>query len=124
MRNYLDSKPTRVQASSPIHPVTLLLSLAVLTVVLLLLDQIGVLAPVRGRVERLLAPVAVQLSGLRDGAGQLWSNVGTAPQVRVTAEALRQEVQSLQATVVALEQVRVENNTLRQQLEIKAKESW
>jgi rod shape-determining protein MreC len=124
MRNYLDSKPTRVQSSSPFHPITLGLLLALLAVGLLLLDQMGMLGPVRGRVAQLLSPAAAGLARLRDGAGSLWTSVGAAPQLQATAEGLRRENSALQATVVALQQAQVENSTLRRQLALHDQYAW
>jgi rod shape-determining protein MreC len=122
MRNFLDSKPTRVQSGAPVHPALVALALLLLAVVLLLLDQMGVLAPLRGRVEQAISPVGGVIGGAREQAGGWLGGLGG--QAQAENAALRQQVASLQATVVALQQVEVQNSTLRQQLEIKQQNLW
>jgi rod shape-determining protein MreC len=122
MRNFLDSKPTRVQSGAPVHPALVALALLLLAVVLLLLDQMGVLAPLRGRVEQAISPVGGIIGGAREQAGGWLGGLGG--QAQAENAALRQQVASLQATVVALQQIEVQNSTLRQQLEIKQQNLW
>ena len=124
MRNYLDTKPTRAQASSPIHPLALGVTLFILASVLVLLDQIGVLAPVRGRIEQVLSPVAGALNRTRTSASDLWNDVGNSQQLQSRVESQQAQISALQATVVALQRDGADNTTLRQQLGIKERYSW
>ena len=124
MRNFLDSKPTRVQSGAPMHPALVVLALLLVAVVLLLLNQIGVLTPLRGRVAQVISPVGGALGRARDQAGSWLSGLPFGAQTQAENAALRGQVASLQATVVALQQVAVQNTTLRQQLEIKQQNAW
>lgn len=124
MRDYLDTKPRRVQSSSPIHPFTLGVGLFVITGVLLLLDYIGVLTPLRQRASELLSPVSAVLTGARERAGDWVTRVGETPNLGTTVEEQRKEIAALQATVIALQQAQVENATLRKQLAIREQQPW
>jgi rod shape-determining protein MreC len=124
MRNFLDSKPTRVQSGAPVHPALVALALLLLAVVLLLLDQMGMLGPFRGRVEQVVSPLGGAIGGAREQAVGWLGSLGLGGQAQAENAALRQQVASLQATVVALQQVEVQNSTLRQQLEIKQQNVW
>jgi rod shape-determining protein MreC len=119
MRNFLDSKSSRAQQSTPINPFALAVGLIVLACALLLMDRAGWLVPLRGRIEQVIGPTGGALGSVRQEAATIVQFGGAAEN-----EALRQQVSTLQATVVALQQVVVQNNTLRQQLAIRDQNPW
>lgn len=124
MRDYLDTKPRRVQSSAPIHPVTLGVLLVCITALLFFLDYIGLLTPMRERATQLISPVTTVLTGARDRTSDWFTTVGNTPSLGSTVEEQRKQIADLQATVVALQQAQVENTTLRKQLGIRDKQAW
>jgi rod shape-determining protein MreC len=124
MRDYLDTKPRRVQSNTPIHPVALGALLLFITGLLFILDYAGVLTPIRERATQLFNPVLATLNGAHDQTREWVSQVGSSSGLGATVEQQRKQIADLQATVVALQQVQVENNTLRKQLGISNQESW
>jgi len=131
MRDYIDDMHLKIRgrgehAESGTLRRSLLLALLLCAVAggLLWLDMRGTLTPVHGVAGRVLSPIAGVLSGVHNGAADVWYSVADLRGLREENAALRQEQSELEAEVIALERMRVENTRLRQQLEIQKQQPW
>lgn len=127
MRDYLDDRPIKLRrerSAAGRRPLALGLVLCALALLLLVLDQRGLLLPARGLLQQVFSPVALYLTGLRDGVGDLWSGIGELQHLREENAALRQELSQLKADQITWEQHRVELNNLRDQLAIQQRQPW
>lgn len=129
MRDYLDNHPLKLRGvgrslTIPQRPFLLTFILCVLAGGLLLLDQGGFLAPVRGLAEQALGPMAQRLTGMRDGITGIWSDIDNVQELREENKALKRKVGKLEADLIALGEVLVENAHLRQQLAIENRHPW
>jgi rod shape-determining protein MreC len=131
MRDYIDDLHLKIrgrgeQAASGTLRRSLLLALLLCAVAggLIWLDMRGTVTPLHGVVGRFMSPVAGVLSGVQNGATDIWNSVADLRDLRAENAALRQQQSEMQAEIIALERVRVENTRLRQQLEIQKQQPW
>jgi rod shape-determining protein MreC len=102
----------------------LFLSLVALTLLLLVLDELGVLVPVKGQALRLLTPAQRGLTRVRESVGSVWANVGGADELRQENEALRQQLAQKDDEILRLRTLEVENDRLLQSLGMKQSSGW
>ena len=125
MRTTFDSSPTRTR-SSGLNRLTLRLALLLIFAALLLimLDGVGVLAPVKGRAQAVLAPVERAMTqtrlALRSGVETM---LGT-PDLRRRVAELEREVGELRADNIRLQGLETENNQLKVELGVRQTYDW
>ncbi|MCX7789310.1 MAG: rod shape-determining protein MreC [Chloroflexaceae bacterium] len=129
MRDFLDDRPVKLRRErSPVpaslRPFVLAVGLCLLAGMLVFLDRRGVITPARQMLQSLTAPVARQLTGLRDDLGAFLSAPRGTAALEARIAALERENGELRNQLLRLEQARVENNFLRQQLAIQQAHPW
>ncbi len=129
MRDYLDTRPLKLRnesvvLSAPRRVLARTLVLAFLAVGLMLLDQRGMLTPLRGLLDQAVQPVALRLTHARSEVVGFWIALADMQELREENRMLRQEVGQLKADLIEREQVAVENTHLRQQLQIESRHPW
>ncbi len=136
MRDYLDGTSFKLRADERSQTTgapnlrrqgIIALGFILITLVILVLDYRGYLAPVRGAAAQVLSPLTTHLSGVRAGVASAWSGIADIAEVqrlREENEALRQENSQLKEEAIAYELALVENNHLRQRLAIEERNPW
>jgi rod shape-determining protein MreC len=129
VRDFLDERPLKLRRDQRGRPATLRAFLIALLLILcsgilLLLDQQGMLGPIRATLQQFVAPIAVQLTAVRDGVGNLLSLPRSEDQLRARITELEAENTRLAAELLKQEQAAVENSLLREQLAIVREEPW
>lgn len=134
MRDYLDDSPLKLQrghAQGGIdrisRSVKTTMVLVVLTIVLLLLDQMGYLIPVRDVLDPALAPVTQHFQRMGVGLSEFWTGTISITQIealRAENMALQQENSRLKEASIKYEQALIENAHLRTQLQIETQQPW
>jgi rod shape-determining protein MreC len=123
MRDRLDDQ-IRLPSANPRRPLFLLLTFLTLALALLLLDQQGILRPLRDRASSLLGPALGLLANTRIQAEQLTRGVGDVARLRDENSRLRAEISRLQAELARAEPLVLENSRLRRQLRIEESTPW
>jgi rod shape-determining protein MreC len=130
MRDYLDDRPIKLRRertgseATTARPLILALVLCGLAGLLIFLDLQGLLGPTRSIVQQGLAPVAGQLTGLRNGVADALSAPRSAAALEARIAELERENARLHDEVLRREQAAVENVFLRQQLNITRTAPW
>jgi rod shape-determining protein MreC len=131
MRDYIDNPHLKVRGENSSSPVSMLHRHVILAIVLCIaagvlvwLDVSGTLPPVRQLLGQGVAPVAHQLTNVRNGVADLWGGISELQHLREENEALHQQVSQLQAELLEREETMVENARLRQQLAIEEEQPW
>ncbi len=130
MRDYLDDRPIKLHRertgseATTVRPLILALVLCGLAGLLIFLDLQGMLGPTRGIVQQGLAPVAQQLTAVRDGFTAALSTPLSADALETRIAELERENTQLHDELLRREQAAVENVFLRQQLNITRSQPW
>lgn len=129
MRDYLDDKPIKLRrerTNTPAsgRPFVFALVLGLVAIALIVLDRQGTLTPLRSLAQQSLAPVAGQLTTMRDRLGDLAAAPRGEAELRARISTLEQEVGQLKAENLRIAQAQVENEFLRQQLQIERAQPW
>ncbi|MBX0328094.1 rod shape-determining protein MreC [Oscillochloris sp. ZM17-4] len=130
MRNYLDDdrpiKLRRDRTNTPAsgRPFVLAVVLCLVAGALIVLDRQGMITSIRLLAQQVVAPIAQQLTGLRDAMNDLAAAPRSEAGLQAHIQSLEQENSQLKADNLRLEQAGVENEFLRQQLQIQREQPW
>lgn len=124
MRNRLDDSPIRLPSAAPRRPLLFLFALFALAALLLLLDQQGILRPLRDHASNAITPALQALAGARTRAEDLGREVSDVARLRDENAELRAEIARLKAELIAAEPLVLENDRLRRQLRIEEATPW
>lgn len=129
MRDFLDERPLKLRREVAgdhgyWRVFTLALSLVLVSVLLIVLDRQGVIAPARLMVRETIQPLAGWLTQRRSELLSWWATPRDAATMQARIAELEAENTRLAAEVLRLEQAQVENIFLRQQLAIARSYPW
>lgn len=102
----------------------LFLALVLCALLLLVLDQAGMLGPLRTRATSLLSPALTVIHRIGGTLDSLTQNIGSTGQLNSELEALREENSRLKAENIRVEALELEIARLRQQVRIEAEQPW
>lgn len=129
MRDHLDERPIKLRrdrSHTPAsgRPLVLALILALCAGLLIIIDRQGMLGPARGLGQQALAPIALRLTALRDGAADMLARPSSETALREQISLLQRENAELKAELIRREQAQIENVFLRQELAIERDRPW
>src|SRR5262245_57301270 len=124
MRDSARNRPIRLPRPAPYRPLTLVVALIVLALLLLIIDQAGMLGSLRGRATSLLSPALQGISRVGAGVSGVGQGLSDLQQLRDRVEALEAENSQLKAQMMANLPLEQENARLREQLGIQQQSKW
>lgn len=124
MRDSIRNRPMKLPRPAPYRSLTLVVSLIVLAVLLLVLDQAGMLGSLRGQAESLLSPALRGVSQVGAGLNGVGQGLGDVSALRAENQALRDENSQLKAQIIKSQTLEQEVEHLRAQLRIEAERPW
>ena len=102
----------------------LALSLIVVALLLIALDNAGLMRPVKGRAQQILAPVEQALTQTRVGIRSRLEILGGTSALQRRIAALEDEVAGLRETNIRLQSLQAENDKLKLELGIRQTYEW
>jgi len=124
MRDSIRNRPIKLPRPAPYRSLMLVVSLVVLALLLLVLDQAGMLGSLRGQAETLLSPVLGGLSRVGDGLSGVGQGLSDVQHLSQENAALREENSQLKAQIIKSQALEQEVEHLRQQLRIESERPW
>jgi rod shape-determining protein MreC len=124
MRDSVRNRPIKLPRPSPYRSLTLVVSLLVLALLLLVLDQAGMLGPLRSQAESLIGPALRGLRQVSDGVGGVGQGLSDVQRLNQENGALREENSQLKAQIIESQALKLENARLREQLRIEQERPW
>lgn len=124
MRDSVRNRSMRLPRPSPYRSLTLIVSLLVLALLLLVLDQGGLLGPLRAQVQTVLTPLIQPLRRLGDSMGGVGQSLTEVQQLRDRVTALEQENSQLKAENIQVHELRQRLDQLEAQLRIEKERGW
>jgi rod shape-determining protein MreC len=124
MRDSARNRPIRLPRSAPYRPLTLVVALIVLALLLLILDQAGMLGSLRSRAATLLSPALQVLNRVGASVGGVSQGLSDIQQLRDQVQALEAENSQLKSQIIAGQPLAQENARLREQLAIQQQRPW
>jgi len=124
MRDSVRNRSMRLPRPSPYRSLTLIVSLLVLALLLLVLDQGGLLGPLRAQVQTVLTPLIQPLRRLGDSMGGVGQSLTEVQQLRDRVTALEHENSQLKAENIQVHELRQRLDQLEAQLRIEKERGW
>src|SRR6266545_4981618 len=124
MRDSLRNRPIKLPRPSPYRSLTLVVALVLLALLLLVLDQAGMLGAVRPQIQSLLTPVMRVLRQVGDGVGGVGQGLTEVTQLRDRVTALEAENSQLKAGNLQLQELQLQLARLEAQLRIEKERPW
>src|SRR5262245_16619171 len=109
MRDSVRNRPIKLPRPSPYRSPTLVVSLLVLALRLLVLDQAGMLGSLRSQAESLIGPALRGLRQVSDGVGGVGQGLSDVQRLSQENGALREENSQLKAQIIESEALKLEN---------------
>jgi rod shape-determining protein MreC len=124
MRDSLRNRPIKLPRSSPYRSLTLVVALVLLALLLLVLDQSGMIGPARAQLQSLLTPVMRVLRQVGDGVGGVSQGLTEVAQLRERIAALEAENSQLKAGQLQVQELQLKLARLEAQLRIEKEQPW
>jgi rod shape-determining protein MreC len=124
MRDSLRNRPIKLPRSSPYRSLTLVVALVVLALLLLVLDQAGMLGSARAQAQSLLMPVMRVLRQVGDGVGGVGQGLTEVTQLRDRVAVLEAENSQLKAQNIQIQELQLQLARLEAQLRIEKEKPW
>ena len=124
MRDSLRHRPIKLPRSSPYRSLTLVVALVLLAMLLLVLDQAGMLGAVRPQIQSLLTPAMRLLRQAGDGVSGVGQGLTEVGQLRDRVAALEAENSQLKADNLRLQELQLQLARLEAQLRIEKERPW
>lgn len=124
MRDSVRRSSIKLSRSSPYRSLTLVVALFVLALLLLVLDQAGMLGQVRGQAESLISPALRTLRQLGDGLSGVGQGLSNVQQLQATITAQNEQISQLKAQAIENEALKFQLARLEQQLRIEQDHRW
>ena len=124
MRDSIRNRPIKLPRPAPYRSLTLVASLVVLALLLLVLDQAGMLGSLRGQAETLLSPVLSSLGRVGEGLSGVGQGLSDVQRLSQENAELREENSQLKAQIIKSQALEQEVAHLRQQLRIESERPW
>jgi rod shape-determining protein MreC len=124
MRDSLRQRPIKLPRSSPYRSLTLVIALVVLALLLLVLDQAGMLGSARAQLQTLLTPIMRTLRQVGDGVGGVGQGLTEVAQLRDRVAALELENSELKSQNLQVQELQLQIARLQAQLRIEQERPW
>jgi rod shape-determining protein MreC len=124
MRDSVRQRPIRLPRPSPYRSLTLVVALIVVALLLLVLDQAGMLGSARAQAQSLLSPVLNMLRQVGDGVGGVGQGLTEVTQLRDRVAALEAENSQLKAQNLQVQELQLQLSRLEAQLRIEKERPW
>jgi rod shape-determining protein MreC len=124
MRDSLRNRPVKLPRSSPYRSLTLVIAALVTALLLLVLDQAGMLGPVRAQAQTWLSPALSLLRQVGDRVSGVGRGLSDAQQLRAQVVALEEENSQLKADNIQIKALQLKIARLETQLRIEQERSW
>ncbi|HEU5099017.1 MAG TPA: rod shape-determining protein MreC [Roseiflexaceae bacterium] len=124
MRDSLRNRPLKLPRSSPYRSLTMVVTLVMLALLLLVLDQAGMLGATRAQIQSLLTPVMRALRQVGDGVSGVGQGLTEVTQLRDRVAALEAENSQLKADNLQLQELQLRLAQLETQLRIEKEQPW
>jgi rod shape-determining protein MreC len=124
MRDSIRNRPMKLPRPTPYRSLLLVVALVVLALLLLVLDQAGMLGSLRGQAQSLLSPALRGLSQVGNGLSGVGQGLSDAQRLSEENAALREENSQLKAQIIKDQPLEQEVARLRQQLRIESDRPW
>jgi rod shape-determining protein MreC len=124
MRDSLRNRPIKISRASPYRSLTLIVAMLVLALLLLVLDQAGMLGQLRAQAQTLLSPALQVLRRAGDSVSGIGQGLSDVQQLRAQVDALQQENSQLKAQNLRVQELELENARLREQVRLEQEHPW
>jgi rod shape-determining protein MreC len=124
MRDSARNRPIRLPRPAPYRSATLVVAITVLALLLVIVDQAGMLGPLRGQAATLLSPLLQNISRIRESMSGVGQGLNDIQQLNQRIQALEAENSQLTARIIASQALEQENARLRAQLGIEQQRPW
>ncbi len=124
MRDSLRNRPIKLPRSSPYRSLTLVVALVLLALLLLVLDQAGMLGTTRTQIQSMLTPVMRMLRQVGDGVSGVGQGLTEVTQLRDRVAVLEAENSQLKAGNLQLQELQLQLARLEAQLRIEKERPW
>ena len=124
MRDSARNRPIKLPRPAPYRSLTLVVGLLVAALLLLVLDQGGMLGSTRAQIQTLLSPVLGVLRRAGDGLNGVGQSLSEVQQLRDRVAALEQENSHLKADNIQIQELKLQLERLQTQLRIEKARSW
>lgn len=124
MRDSVRNRPMKLPRPAPYRSLTLVIALVVLALLLLVLDQAGMLGSARSQAEALLSPALRSLSRVGDGLSGVGQGLSDVQRLSQENAALREENSQLKAQIIKSQALEQEVAHLREQLRLEQERPW
>ncbi|MEN9937299.1 MAG: hypothetical protein RLZZ387_3878 [Chloroflexota bacterium] len=114
----------KIPQPSPYRTPTLIVALILLALLLVVLDQSGMIGPVRRQAEAILSPALTVLRRAGDSISGVGQGIDELQGLRAEVEALREENSRLKAENIETQALMLENTRLRDQVRIEQEQPW
>jgi rod shape-determining protein MreC len=124
MRDSIRHRPIKLPRSSPYRSLTLVVALVLLALLLLALDQAGMLGPARAQVQTWLTPIMRTMRQVGDGVNGVGQGLTEVQQLRDKVTALEAANSQLAAQNIQIQELQLELSRLQAQLRIEKERPW
>src|SRR5690348_2711734 len=113
MRDSIRQRPIKLPRSSPYRSLTLVVALVLLALLLLVLDQSGMLGPARARIQTWLTPALRAMRQVGDSVNGVGQGLTEVQQLRDRVAALEAQNGQLQAQNLQVQKLQLELSRLQ-----------
>lgn len=114
----------KIPQPSPYRTPTLIVALILLALLLLVLDQAGMIGPLRKQAEAIIGPALTGLRRAGDSISGVGQEITAVQQLQAEVAALREENSRLKAEGIEAAALRLENARLREQVRMEQERPW
>ena len=124
MRDSARQRPIRLLRPSPYRSLTLVIALIVLALLLVVLDQAGMLGTARAQAQTLLTPILRMLRQVGDGVSGVGQGLIEVTQLRDRVAELEAKNSQLEAQNLQVQELQLQLSRLEAQLRIEKERPW
>ncbi len=124
MRDSVRNRPIKLPRPTPYRSLTLVVALLVVALLLLVLDQGGMLGSTRAQIQTLLSPILDVLRQAGDGITGVGQSLSEVQQLRDRVHTLEQENSRLTADNIQIQELKLQLERLQTQLRIEKARPW
>jgi rod shape-determining protein MreC len=124
MRDSARQRPIRLLRPSPYRSLTLVIALIVLALLLVVLDQAGMLGTARAQAQTLLTPILRMLRQVGDGVSGVGQGLTEVTQLRDRVAELEAKNSQLEAQNLQVQELQLQLSRLEAQLRIEKERPW
>ena len=124
MRDSARNRSIKLPRPAPYRSLTLVVTFLVAALLLVVLDQGGMLGTTRARIQTWLSPIMGVMRQAGDGVSGVGQSLSEVQQLRDRVTALEQENSRLKADNIQIQELKLELARLKTQLRIEQSRSW